>query len=388
VHPFTQYGNINPNDLANNNKRFNEPWDGSEPFKNVSEWFEDCIEFAWAALSPYSDAQIMNRATLVVYNTGLFYEELKKWDARPAACKSFEEFCDHIWEAQRIFCRQQRTSKHSDYGRFRRFTSWQRTLPTWQHFIRANNAQCRQAKTQKKAATDAPQKELIKALTMQVEMLAKQNCKILAKWNLPLTNFTNIPAAGAPTTTAPHWPKRIPVDEGSYCWSHGYLVTRNQASAKLQFPKDRHQKTATRINNMGSNQQGKLVAWQDGANEAAGHNVLKHIDLFVRTPTYSYSHAIFDSGTTGHYMLLSSLCIQKTPTKQPIMVTLPNGDWIMSTHDSILPFPNLPLRLSKLIFSPHYKGRRYYWSGHSVMRDAPPPSQLRQLKLSMWENWC
>jgi hypothetical protein len=84
------------NNLANNNKRFSEPWDGAEPFENVCERFEDCIEFSWAALSPYSDTQIMNWATLVVYNTGLFYEELKKWDARPAAHKSFEEFCDHI----------------------------------------------------------------------------------------------------------------------------------------------------------------------------------------------------------------------------------------------------------------------------------------------------
>jgi hypothetical protein len=96
VHLFTQFGNINPNDLADNDKRFSEPWDDTEPFKNISERFEDCIEFLQAALSPYLDAQIMNQATPVVYNTGLFYEELKKWDARPAACKSFEEFCDHI----------------------------------------------------------------------------------------------------------------------------------------------------------------------------------------------------------------------------------------------------------------------------------------------------
>jgi hypothetical protein len=72
VHLFTQYGDINPNDLAENDKRFIEPWDGAESFENITERFEDCIEFARAALSPYSDSQIMNRATLVVYNTRLF----------------------------------------------------------------------------------------------------------------------------------------------------------------------------------------------------------------------------------------------------------------------------------------------------------------------------
>jgi uncharacterized phage-associated protein len=116
VHLFTQYGDINPNNLAENDKRFSEPWDGAESFENITKRFEDCIEFARAALSPYSDSQIMNRATLVVYNTRLFYEDLKKWDARPAAHQSFEEFCDHIREAQQVFRQQQKTSKQSGYG--------------------------------------------------------------------------------------------------------------------------------------------------------------------------------------------------------------------------------------------------------------------------------
>jgi hypothetical protein len=95
---------------------------------------------------------------------------------------------------------------------------------------------------------------------MQVKMLAKQNCKILAKLNLPLANFANIPATGAPTATAPCRPKHLPVDEGSYCWSPGYLVMWNHASANCNFPKDGHQKTATQINNMGGNQQGTPIA--------------------------------------------------------------------------------------------------------------------------------
>jgi hypothetical protein len=172
VHLFTQYGDINPNDLANNNKRFSELWDGSEPFENVSEQFEDCIEFAWAALSPYSDAQIMNRATLVVYNTRLFYEELKKWDARPAAHKSLGNFVTISEKHSGSSADNNEPVSRVVMGwRFRRFTIWRKTLPTWQHLIRPNNTQYRQAKTQKKEATDAPQKELIKALTMQVKML-------------------------------------------------------------------------------------------------------------------------------------------------------------------------------------------------------------------------
>jgi hypothetical protein len=57
-------------------------------------------------------------------------------------------------------------------------------------------------KDAKKTATDAAQKDLIKVLTKQVEMLAKQNREILAKLNFPPAIFATIPATGAPTTTA------------------------------------------------------------------------------------------------------------------------------------------------------------------------------------------
>jgi hypothetical protein len=116
VHLFTQYGEINPNNIAKNDKCFSKPWDRAEPFENISEWFDNCMEFARAALSPYTPGQVMNRATLVVYNTGLFYAKLKKWDAKPAAHKTYEEICYHIREAQRVYCRQQQTSKQSGYG--------------------------------------------------------------------------------------------------------------------------------------------------------------------------------------------------------------------------------------------------------------------------------
>jgi hypothetical protein len=61
----------------------------------------------------YTPAQVMNWATLLVYNTGLFYDKLKKWDATPAAHKTYKEFCNHILEAQQVYHRQQQTSKQS-----------------------------------------------------------------------------------------------------------------------------------------------------------------------------------------------------------------------------------------------------------------------------------
>jgi hypothetical protein len=41
-------------------------------------------------------------------------------------------------------------------------------------------------------------------------------------------------------------------------------------------------------------------------------------------------------------LLLNSRCIDKQPSSQPISVTLPNGDRIISTHKARLPFPHFP----------------------------------------------
>jgi hypothetical protein len=105
-----------------------------------------------------------------------------------------------------------------------------------------------------KAAIDTAQKDLIMALTMQVEMLTKQNREILAKLNLPPVNFATIPATGAPSNTAPQQLKQVPRDEGSY------LVTKNHASTNCNFPKEGHQKLATQANNMGGSQISKPAA--------------------------------------------------------------------------------------------------------------------------------
>jgi hypothetical protein len=40
--------------------------------------------------------------------------------------------------------------------------------------------------------------------------------------------------------------------------------------------------------------------------------------------------------------MLDSTCINKQPSAQPILVTLPNGNSMVSTHEALLPFPHLP----------------------------------------------
>jgi hypothetical protein len=88
-------------------------------------------------------------------------------------------------------------------------------------------------------------------------------------------------------------------------------------------------------------------------------NVINHIDSLDRTPQISNrtSRAIFDTGTTGHYLLLDTVCTDKQVTQQPIWVNLPNGAKISSSHTAMLPFPHLPQQALYARLFPNLNGQ-------------------------------
>jgi hypothetical protein len=51
--------------------------------------------------------------------------------------------------------------------------------------------------------------------------------------------------------------KCIPKDDGSYCHTHGYWVSKAHTSANCKWPKEGHQITVTRANPMGGCKHGK-----------------------------------------------------------------------------------------------------------------------------------
>jgi hypothetical protein len=72
-----EYGEFGLNEVHENEQRFNQAWDGAEPFENVITRIEDCIDYAAAAAAPYSTVQILGRAKRVVAETGLYHEDLE-----------------------------------------------------------------------------------------------------------------------------------------------------------------------------------------------------------------------------------------------------------------------------------------------------------------------
>jgi hypothetical protein len=59
-------------------------------------------------------------------------------------------------------------------------------------------------------------------------------------------------ASGGNTDRPPH--RSFTPSSDNYCWSHGYKVARTNKSHTCMYPKEEHQREATKINNMGGSQ--------------------------------------------------------------------------------------------------------------------------------------
>jgi hypothetical protein len=125
------------------------------------------------------------------------------------------------------------------------------------------------------SATDAKTEARIAALTAELTLMRKQHSEMMAKINARANNVTQAPpaaaAVGAPVA-APFCPpaaatrepreryKHTPKDNGSYCHTHGYWVSKSHTSENCKWPKEGHQTTATRANPMGGCEHGKPSA--------------------------------------------------------------------------------------------------------------------------------
>jgi hypothetical protein len=68
-----------------------------------------------------------------------------------------------------------------------------------------------------------------------------------------------------------------------------------------------------------------------------------------RTPPLLKQHemAIVDSGRTGHFLLVNAPCLNKVKSRTPLMVRLPNGSTMESSHNAELDIPELNAAASK-----------------------------------------
>jgi hypothetical protein len=115
-HLMDNYGKLTPEDILANDNRLNDPWDGSEGFEKIISRVEECVEFVKEAERPYSPEQILDRVLHIVSKTGLYHEDLKEWNKKAAADKTWANLKEFMVAAQSSSLEMQKNSKQAGYG--------------------------------------------------------------------------------------------------------------------------------------------------------------------------------------------------------------------------------------------------------------------------------
>jgi hypothetical protein len=247
AHLFTVYGRITPQQLTANDAALNKPWDPTTPFEILIDRIEDCIDFATDGGAPSTDAQILNSAYTLVFNTGLYFDDTKTWNRRPAIEKTWENFKIHFLQAQLDLQAQQMTTQQGGFAN--------RATEHNDHLQNQMLHQTSEALANL-ANANATDREMYSQLVTNNSKLTDQLERALAEISkLTTTLRTHSGSVSTPPTFPPPNSQR-PFKPKSYCWTHGYNVSKTHNSTNCKSPAIGHQKNSTVENNMGGNQIG------------------------------------------------------------------------------------------------------------------------------------
>lgn len=229
---FKNYGEISKQQLQENGITMNTPWNPAEPVEILIKQIDDAVQFATDGKVPYSDLQIVQTAYSLVFGTGMYFDDLKAWDARDGSTAGQETtwvaFKTFITDAHQRLCRQQDTAQKAG-------------------FHEANNLRGMTAEdfaNMLSEAARAPLGEIHNTMT-------SENKTMMAALTKALNRIDALEAASKKSGT------KTKKDNGGYCWSHGFLVAHKHDGFTCKNPLPGHVKEATRADTMGGSQRGK-----------------------------------------------------------------------------------------------------------------------------------
>ena len=261
---FDNYGDIEPGDLTENNRRLTAAYDVSAPIETLWEQIEEAMAYAAAANAPYTAQQINNTAYDLLFKTGQFKDELKEWRRRPAGQQTWPEFKRLMTRAHRDLHRQSAATMgyHTannvghDSGNQQTNHAFAATAAALEGLAEATQSD-RSAVANLTAANNTltdqvkvvyDMKKMISELTNEVKQLkqAMKNVKF-ENGNTVSTPYNNNNNNNGNNNGNSAF-KRV---KTKWCWSCG--VNRGHTSDSCKYQAPGHQVKATPDNMMGSN---------------------------------------------------------------------------------------------------------------------------------------
>ena len=238
-HLYRRYGQLTPQDLKHNDDTMNAPYDATTPIENLFEQIENVQDIASAANAPYNDAQILNSAYNLAFNTNAFPETCREWRRLPQPQKTWNSFKLLFTEAHQDYMLMQNQGQH----RFHAANATESNLHDEETNLALANL----------ASATASDRAAIANLTATNERLTAHIEQLTQQLTLTMQQLANQqmcpPALPNPTSKKP----RPPAQQTHYCWSHGFRVKPDGSHTSKTCSRRRpgHQENATATNRMG-----------------------------------------------------------------------------------------------------------------------------------------
>ena len=209
-HLYKTYGRINHHTLATNDQKFREPYNSTDPIEALFNCIELCMDIADSGKTSYTGEQVLSNTINIIYQTGVYELPCKEWHNKTATYKTWNNFKLHFAEAHNELRNTPATATNLGYAGHMNTQSQMEMA----NYIEDNH----------KTPDNPTLKSLVdslKTLTFEIKSL-KQN--------------TNKKSTSRSTSL---------VENGTYCWTHGFFIGASHTSATCRSSKPGHRSEAT-----------------------------------------------------------------------------------------------------------------------------------------------
>jgi hypothetical protein len=236
---LTYYAMIAPTELTQNYERLNAPYNPNQPIDTLSQQIQDAQAFAVTGGQPYCAAMIVNVAYTLVSNTGFFPDACRAWKARAIVGKTWAQFKLDFATAPHEFHLTNQTAQQSGFH--------------------SANMMIEQGREETMKDTVDAIAQLATATASDrgtVATLTTTNAKLATQLEAAHAHIAKLKneIATLKNKTKPTWQGKRTINttnNGSFCWSHGYQVSKLHTSATCNMKKSGHQDAANKSNPMG-----------------------------------------------------------------------------------------------------------------------------------------
>jgi hypothetical protein len=244
-HLFLSYGSITAVDIEQNFENMRNTWDPPQPVETLFKQIQYFVDFAEAGGVAIGAAQKLSSAYSKIFKSGKFNSACRRWDEKLEADKTWSTFKIHFAAA------------------YRQHRQMQGEIIGSQAFANAAVTQASEDDLAEQAlgafaylaTATTVDRNVVVQMTEANSRLAKKledNATSFKEVNALLKKERAERASGGNTDRPPC--RSFTSSSENYCWSHGYKLARTHTVQTCMYPKEGHQREATKTNNMGGSQ--------------------------------------------------------------------------------------------------------------------------------------